>query len=167
MVLSHFNNFLGDEIMKFKIGVNIGTKRLYNEDFKVEKGLDKVILWEVLEIQDGEKIKITFLNKVSNNRQGIWLATDKGISVNNLTLPQIDLWEDTAPKEETTITCYTDVGLLSFYNIWDNGNGRNSQVDSSGMIVEEKGNKLIYRCNDYGFDTNFEKLIFSIEKMKD
>jgi hypothetical protein len=152
--------------MKFIIGMNIGKERIYSKGFKKEKCLDEVIKWEVIDIENEEKIKITFLSNDSDNRQGIWLATDKGIEIEGQLFPQINLWEDTAPKE-VIIKCFTDVGLLSLYNIWDDGNGVESQVYSSGMIVEEKENKLIYRCNDYGFDTNFEKLIFSIEKMKD
>jgi len=57
------------------------------------------------------------------------------------------------------------VGLLSFYNIWDDGDGRESQAHTSGMIVEQKNKVLIYHCNDYGFETDFNKLVFSIEKL--
>ena len=31
------------------------------------------------------------------------------------------------------------------------------------MLIENKGNRYIYRCNDYGFGENFDKLIFEIE----
>jgi hypothetical protein len=51
------------------------------------------------------------------------------------------------------------------YNIWDKGKGRQSQLLTSGMILEEKDNKIIYYCNDYGFETDFDKLVFSIEKL--
>ena len=35
----------------------------------------------------------------------------------------------------------------------------------SGMLVEEKDGKRTYRCNDYGVETNFDKLVFTIEKL--
>lgn len=43
------------------------------------------------------------------------------------------------------------------------GGRRESQAHSSGMIIEKNGNKLIYKCNDFGLETNFDKLIFQIE----
>lgn len=39
------------------------------------------------------------------------------------------------------------------------------RLKRSGMIVEEKEGNFIYNCNDFGFETNFDDLVFSIEKL--
>lgn len=129
-----------------------------------DKGKENVIKWEVQSIFDGQEVKLTFLGKNSPNRQGIWLKTDKGIEVMGETFSSIELWEDTAPKD-LLLKCFTDNGMLSFYNIWDKGDGKKSQSYSSGMVKEEKDQRVIYGCNDIGFETNFDKLVFSLEKL--
>ena len=77
--------------------------------------------------------------------------------------PSMDLWVDTAPPE-VVAHCMTADGNLSVYNIWDSGRGRGreSQAHSSGMLVEDLPDGRRYRCNDIGFDTNFDKLVFRI-----
>lgn len=146
-----------------KVGIDVGKERIYNTAF-IKKGIKNIVKWEVLKISDGQNIRLTFISSNSDFKQGIWVATDKGIEINGIVYPQINLWQDTAPKE-IIFKCHTDIGLLSFYNIWDDGDGRESQAHTSGMIVEENRNVKIYRCNDYGFETDFNKLVFSIEKM--
>ncbi|WBW95242.1 hypothetical protein [Oceanirhabdus sp. W0125-5] len=144
-----------------KVGIDIGIKKLYSDAFE---GRNDIIMWDVQQISNEQLIKVKFIKTNSNNKQGIWIATDKGIEVNGNLYSQINLWEDTSPKE-VILKCYTDVGLLSIYNIWDKGRGRNSQSYTSGMIIKEIDNVLYYYCNDYGFETDFNKLIFSIEKL--
>ncbi len=142
---------------------SIGKERIYNKAF-ADRGRENVILWDVQKVENGQLIKVTFMGKNSPYHQGIRLATDIGIEVNGQVYPSIMLWEHTAPKE-VICRCLTNDGLLSIYNIWDEGDGRESQAHSSGMLLEEKDNILIYHANDYGFETNFDKLVFSIEKM--
>ena len=57
-----------------------------------------------------------------------------------------NLWEDTSP-EEVIIKWHTNDGKLSIYNIWDEGDGRESQSYSSGMLISEKDGSLVYKCN--------------------
>jgi hypothetical protein len=146
--------------------MEIGKERIINEAF-LEKGLDNVILWDVQKIKDCQLIKVKFISKNSSHRQGIWLRTDKGIVIPELSdekYPSITLWEDTAPQE-IICKCYTDDGNLSIYNVYDKGNGRQSQSYTSGMLIEEKNGVLLYKCNDFGFETDFSDLVFSIEKL--
>ncbi|WP_054950186.1 hypothetical protein [Numidum massiliense] len=138
-------------------------ERILNNAF-FERGRNNVILWEAQPVSNGQEVKVRFICKNSPRRQGIWLRTDQGIEVMGNLYKSISLWEDTAPKE-SVIKCYTKNGLLSFYNIWEGEYGRSSQSYSSGMLLEQKGNELIYSCNDYGFDTDFDKLVFSIGKL--
>lgn len=146
--------------------MQIGEKRIYNDAFS-EKGLNNVILWEVQNIMDEQLIRLKFISKNSSNRQGIWLRTDKGILIPELgdrIFPSLNLWEDTSPKE-VICKCFSNEGKLSIYNIWDKGNGSQSQSYTSGMLIDEKNGVLTYSCNDYGFNSTFSDLVFSLEKL--
>lgn len=147
--------------------MEIGQEKIYNEAF-AEKGLNNVILWDVQNIKDGQLIRVKFISKSSQHRQGLWLRTDEGIVIPELSVeifPSVTLWEDTAPKE-VICKCFSKNGNLSVYNIWDKGNGSQSQGYTSGMIIDERDDGiLIYKCNDYGFETDFTDLVFSIEKL--
>lgn len=80
----------------------------------------------------------------------------------------VQLWEDTC-LGRVKIRCVTSEGKLSIYNIFDVGaerGGIKSQVDSCGMIVEECGEYKVYRCNDFGFETDFDRLEFRIQLLK-
>jgi hypothetical protein len=89
------------------------------------------------------------------------MTTDRGLLVNDQKCGSVELWTDTAPTQ-VEIECKTSDGLLHLYNIWDKGRGRESQSNTSGMLVEETATKR-YRCNDIGFETKFDKLVFTIE----
>lgn len=143
------------------MNVQIGKVRVMNQAFE---GRTDVIKWDIQKITNGQILKITFVSKNSPKRQGVRIATDKGIEVNGEVFPSIQLWEDTAPKE-VVCKCYTEDGFLSIYNMWDKGKGPESQSHSSGMLIKEDGNILVYQCNDIGFETNFDKLVFTIEKL--
>lgn len=136
---------------------------IYNDVFKDRKN---VILWDVQKIKNGQFIKVVFISTNSPRKQGIFLMTDKGIEVNGVVSPSIDLWEDTAPKE-VICKCYTNNGLLNIYNIWEKQGMRSSQAHTSGMLLEYNENKIIYHCNDFGFETDFDRLVFSIEFIDD
>ena len=144
-----------------KMSNQIGKEKITNKAFE---GRNDVIKWDVQKICNGQNIKVTFVSKNSPKKQGIRLATDKGIEVNGQIFQSIQLWDDTAPKE-VCCKCYTEDGCLSIYNMWDKGKGPESQSHSSGMLITETDNIITYKCNDIGFETNFDKLIFTIEKL--
>ena len=142
----------------------VGNEKIYNKSFT---GRDDIVMWDVIEIAKEQQLKIKFISKNSKNRQGIRLAIDIGegfIDINGIKNKGMEIWEDTAPNE-FVCTCFSDSGLLSVYNIWDKGKGRQSQLLTSGMIIEKSKNLFTYHCNDYGFETKFDKLIFSVEKL--
>ena len=141
---------------------DIGRKRIYNSAF-VEKGRKDVVKWDIFNIKNAEQIKIVFESYYSQWRQGVWLCTDTKIIINEISCKSVELWINTAPKE-VACQCFTSDGMLSVYNIWDRNNGKESQTWSSGMLVEELDNGRRYRCNDIGFDTNFDKIVFRIER---
>lgn len=144
-----------------------GKERIFNDEF-LKVGVRNVIRWDVVDIKEKQELNFEFVSTNSKYTQGIRLAIDVGegfIEVNGVKSREIQLWEDTCPKK-AQIRCMSSEGKLSVYNIFNMGperGGVKSQVDSSGMIVECEGNKRIYKCNDAGFETNFEKLVFKIE----
>lgn len=154
--------------MNKKLPAWFGTKRLYNENF--ENHECAIILWEVLPIHNRQCLKVRFINSNSENRQGIRIAIDVGkgnLTLNGVSGRILELWEDTCPKE-FEIECSSDEGYLSVYNIFEHRDwtGRNriySQMDFSGMILEQKGNVYRYKCNNAELKDDFDKLVFEIE----
>ena len=147
--------------MQYKIGM----ERIYNDLFDI----GDVVLWDVLFIESEQFLTLEFISTNSKYRQGIRLAIDVGdgyIESNNIKSKGIQLWEDTCPKK-VNIKCISSAGKLSIYNIYDKGaDGREdvqSQMASCGMLIEKKGNAIQYKCNDTGFCSVFDKLIFQIE----
>lgn len=143
----------------------IGRKRTYNKNFPDINPVH----WDVLNINVEQELCIDFISTNSQYKQGIRLAVDVGdgyfeIDGKNYG-KQIRLWEDTCPSK-VHIKCVSTEGLLSVYNIYDKGKnqgGIRSQMDSCAMIVERTNSKILYKCNDVGFVSNFDKLIFQIE----
>lgn len=142
---------------------DIPNERVLSSAFR-EKGWADVVKIDVLPINDGDVIKLVFESCNSPWRQGVWLKTDEYLVINQLQCPSAQLWQDTAPKE-VLIECHTRDNRLHLYNIWDRGKRYESQSWTSGMLVEELPNGRRYRCNDIGFDTDFAKLVFRIERI--
>ncbi|MBQ2901511.1 MAG: hypothetical protein IJE49_06635 [Agathobacter sp.] len=143
----------------------IGKKRIYNDLFDYQT---KVVHWDVLEIDNEQEIILEFIKVNSKYRQGVRLAIDIGegyIEINGIQSKGIHLWEDTCPKR-VKLKCISSQGKMSVYNIFDMGverGGVKSQTDSSGMIIQETKEGILYRCNDVGFNSNFDKLEFKIQ----
>ena len=142
-----------------------GKERWYNKNFP---GRDDVVLWDVVEIEHEQIIKITFVSKNSDFRQGIRLGIDMGkgyIEIEGVRYIAETLWADTTPKE-VVCRCISSAGLLRVFNVYSTKFvSIDSQSHSSGMLIEEQDGKRIYRCNDFGFETNFDRLVFTLEKL--
>ena len=129
-----------------------------------ERGIAGIVKWDVLPVTDGERLRVIFESVQSPWRQGVWLKCDRGVEIDGTLHASVNLWFDTAPAV-VSCTCLSGDGKLNVYNIWDAGEGRQSQAFSSGMRVEELERARRYRCNDIGFDTGFDKLVFRIERV--
>jgi hypothetical protein len=140
-----------------------GKRRIYNTSGFADR--NDVILWDIMNVRDGERLKLIFESQNAEHEQGVRLACDGGVTVNNATGKGVRLWYDHAPRV-VEFVCHTADGFLSLYNIWDQGRGPQSQLHTSGMLVEELPNGRRYRCNDFGFDTDFDKLVFRIERIE-
>lgn len=143
--------------------IELPHKRVLSTAFK-EKGRSDVVKLDVFPVNDRDLVKLVFESMNSPWRQGVWLKTDDYLVVNEQQCPSVQVWQDTAPRE-VLVECRTRNGLLHLYNIWDKGNGRESQSWTSGMLVEELPTGRRYFCNDIGIETSFTKLIFRVERV--
>lgn len=111
-----------------------------------------------------DAVKITFLRKDSEWRQGIVLQTKGKFLVNNQKLPnRIVLWEDTATNIVDIFINSKDK-ILIVYNVWDTGDGTMHYWYNGGaMYVKEDRNSKTYYCNDGWPDDDLDDLIFKIE----
>jgi len=126
------------------------------------RGINNVVKIEVYPLKTDEVV-VTFESVQPGRRQGIWLKTDGGIWVNGQMCPSVELWYDTAPSP-VVCRCISSDGKLFLYNIWERQGVSSSLSYSSGMLVEEVPAGRRYRCNDIGFDTQFGKLVFRVER---
>jgi hypothetical protein len=128
-----------------------------------KRGLPEAILWEVLTVESGSTVVFS-IEAAAKSGQGVLFAADCGFSCEGMTYPKLVLWQDTAPSE-VAFEVFNADGLLHFYNVWrsDRGaGGMNSQSFSSAMIREELADGARYRCNDIGFNEQFNSLVFSL-----
>jgi hypothetical protein len=167
-ILIHFGTIgdhVGDEPSKLlggEAGMQSITARIYNQAFS-DSNLS-VVKVDVLPVEEGEAISLTFEGKNSAWKQGVRLLADGGLLVEGKYLRAgALLWYETAPPT-VHIRCFAKNGLLVLYNVWDRGIGVNSQAYTSGMVVEEIELGRRYRCNDIGFNPQFDKLIFRVER---
>lgn len=128
-----------------------------------EAGDSEVLKWDVISVDDGEKITIVFESVSSPFRQGIWLRCDEGIEIDGVVYPQATLWADTAPTL-TKFICRSKEGQLHVYNVWDEGRGRESQTWKSGMRIEMIDDGYRYHCTDAGREINFNTLVFTLTR---
>ncbi len=78
-------------------------------------------------------------------------------------MSSVDLWIDTASQE---VLCSGKTHeIITVYNIWEKNGKRSSLSHSSGMLVEDIPNGKRFHCNDVGFSTKFDKIIFKIENI--
>lgn len=176
-----------DEIMGKWKGI-VGYQRTYNNCFiGVDK--DTAVQIDVLPIQKEQELILEFISSNSKYKQGVGLALYAGdgyIEVEGQRSKQVQIWEDVSPldivrgklfksmKEEKKIArktvkifCYSTEGLLSVYNIYGEPKAALKQLDSCGMLIEQVDDKFIYRCNDVGFETEFDSLVFSLKIVND
>lgn len=150
----------------------IGRERYYNTylaDFK------NVIRWEVLSNQYNQEFNLKFISTNSEYRQGIRLAIDVGnghLEIDGVRAKEVYLWEDTI-SESVNVKCISEDGLLSIYNVFEFEFDKRKRVmggtgpftDLCGMLVEQKNNTFVYRCNDMSVNSNFNNLVFEIEML--
>ena len=137
------------------------TQRIMSKAF-LERGRTDVVKWELLPIPRTCRHNLVFENWTKTHKHGVWLRTDGELIVNGTSSPSMNLWADET-RQTVDIDVPTSSGLLHLYNIWDFGQRSESQSWSSGMLVEELPDGRRYRCNDIGFETEFDSLVFRIE----
>ncbi len=57
----------------------------------------------------------------------------------------------------------SNCGTAVIYNIWDSGEGKESQSYTSGMMIDTSvAGVRRYSCNDIGSEPDFSNLIFEL-----
>lgn len=136
--------------------------RVYSDAFR-ERGIADVVKIDVFPLGTAREIVITFISASSKLRQGVWLRTDGGVWINGSLHQSVDLWYDSAKGTAIHCNCISSDGIMHIYNIWERDNIRSALCYSSGMKVQNIPKGRCYNCNDIGFDTSFNKLVFSVE----
>lgn len=157
--------------MRRKLPEWLGRERIYNPYF-AESGLE-VIKWDVLRIQKKQKVSVRFISKKSEHRYAISMSIDVGkgnLTTNGVSGKSFALWEDHSPRQ-FEVVCYSEEGYLSIYHIVEKKDVRGiaqrySQMDYSGMLLEQRGNIYRYSCNDATLDSLFDRFVFEIELLK-
>jgi hypothetical protein len=143
-----------------KIHYHLPTEPIVSKSF-LQKGIDDIVLWDVIKVRNENIISITLKAKNSEWDQGILLMSNLGFKINvKLFKSPIEVWFN--DKISYKLNCYSDNGLLHVYNIWNRGRGRESQSFTSGMKIQQKGNIRLYQCNDIGYSEKFDKITFTI-----
>lgn len=138
--------------------------RAFNSEWKT-RNVGDVVAIEAFPIQDGERLELTFEGGHAERPQGVWLSTDVHVVINAMEYPSASVWQDSAPQT-VRIQCRTMNGALMLYNIWEREGKPESLAWSSGMLVEELERGRRYRCNDIGFETKFDKIVFRLERVE-
>jgi hypothetical protein len=148
--------------MQAKTSFSLPAARVMSKAFR-EIGQGDVVKWEVFPVIDGERLRLTFESAKAVGRHGVLLLVDGGLCVDGQVSGSVDIWQDAAPPV-VEIEVLSSSGTLHLYNIWDTGEGRNSQSWTSGMRVEEMADGRRYLCNDIGLDGRFDDLVFRLER---
>jgi len=145
--------------------MKLPAERVLNRTLTDDLGVP-VIRFEVLPIATGETLRIAFASQTGDWRQGVWLAVNGMLDIAGRIESQFTIWTDTAPREFDVHVVETTDGMLRLYNVWDSKRGirRESQSHTSGMLKEEDGARITYRCNDIGFHPRFDKLVFELQR---
>jgi len=125
----------------------------------------EIIMSDKIELQSHEIVlKVTFLSKNSDWKQGIVLQTKGVFNINGQKLAnKVILWEQTAPKEVHAKVKSKDK-ILFVYNVWDTGDGTMHYGHNGGaMYIEQENGTTLYNCNDGHPDDDFNDLLFKIE----
>lgn len=127
----------------------------------------EVGLIETVPCSAGDRFSLRFESFEPRWRQGVWLAVEGELLVEDQTADQFVLWRDSAPEEVQIKVRSTDDGLMRLYNVWDSGRGLGSyesQSHTSGMIREAIEGGFRYGCSDISPEPSFEALVFTLTR---
>jgi hypothetical protein len=127
----------------------------------------EVILIDAVLCSAGDRFLLTFETVDPRWRQGVWLAVEGELVIEDVTFSQVVLWRDTAPDQVQLEVRSTSDGLLRLYNVWDSGRGHGrweSQSHTSGMISEVVTGGQRYHCSDINPDPSFDAVVFTLTR---
>jgi len=137
----------------------------YSKDFP---GRNDVIRADALPINKDQLIKVELISTNSPRKQGAMFDITAGtgyIEYLGKRSKGIGLWWGTAPTE-VIFKCHSVPKLLTVSNAFEDTRGIMSMMYKSGMLIEEKDNKVIYHCKEGASSDTFDNIIFSVERIE-
>ena len=125
----------------------------------------EVLLIDTVLCSAGDRFLLTFESVDPRWRQGVLLAVEGELALEDVTSSQVVLWRDTAPDQVHLEVRSTSDGLLRLYNVWDSGRGLGpweSQSHTSGMIREGITRGQRYHCSDINPAPLFDAVVFTL-----
>ena len=131
---------------------------------------DQVFLWDELDVSGCPRLRFTFLGTASKWRQGVRLSTRRDgecliVNEHRIDHPRsLVLWSDTAP-EAVEIELIGRPESQVVVNVWDTGNGvTQTGHNGAAMKIRETPAGRRYDCNDGFPDSDFDDLVFQIDR---
>ena len=139
-----------------------------NENFPAEVG---ALAWDVLNIATHQLLAIELLGLSDEFEQAVSLTVHVGkgeVQCDDLVGRGLTFWL-TGKVRRLDVIVDSSEGLLTVSHAWKEppkgGNPATiwTEKDFSAMLVEELGNRRVYRCNNGRRDEDFDKLVFAVE----
>ncbi|MCB0400029.1 MAG: hypothetical protein KDD26_10495 [Winogradskyella sp.] len=109
------------------------------------------------------EFKLEIMKTNSEMRQGLIVASEGDIIINNKTYSKIILWEDTAPKE-VLLTVKSKDKRFSVYNVWQKEQRTEAWYNDSYMeLLKKINNSYFFSCSDGKINSMEKTLDFKIE----
>lgn len=126
---------------------------------------ESLYLYDELDVVDNHSVVLSIESTNSKWKQGVIILFPQEISfridgTNHIGEKTI-FWENTAPKG-VKISWSDKISFIKVYNTWEVNGQYYSLHNGSAMKKIDKGDTILYRCNDGYPDEDFDDLIFSL-----
>jgi hypothetical protein len=120
----------------------------------------------VVQVKDGEILKLDFLRSAARPVQGISLTAKRcQLEVSGSAGGGIELWTNSAPKHvELKVVRAKSGATVDIVNQWiDEKYGTSRQVNNAAIEIEKQADDtLLLRCSDGVGETDFDDLVFQL-----
>ena len=152
---------------KRKVARYLGTTATLNDEATLKAGRP-VLMVEVLPAAAGDVLELRFVSAASPRPQGVWMAVDGEFEVADQRSAQFTFWKETAPPAIQVRVLAASPPVIWMYNVWQEpqrGETR-SQSHESGMLKDDDGSAMTYRCRDLGPDARYDAVVFQVRRQR-
>jgi hypothetical protein len=111
-------------------------------------------------------LAVRFVDSTKHVVQGLRLAVDGGtLLVNDQTLLEIVLWEDTAPRRvRIQVTPTPPRCVVKMWKVWrDETGAMQAWIGDCGMVVEPTSSGVRLKCSDGADEAAFDDLVVRVD----